>query len=135
MGMPELADDPRFRDHRARGDRQAELDGIIAEWTRARTAAEALDALHEVGVPAGLVYEPADMLADPHFQARESIVHVADEEFGDVAMPAVVPRLSATPGSIRRPAPRLGEHTDAVLTELLELSSQQLEDLRSAGVI
>ncbi len=135
MGMPELADDPRFRDHRARGDRQSELDGIIAEWTRARTAAEALDALHEVGVPAGLVYEPADMLADPHFQARESIVHVADEEFGDVAMPAVVPRLSATPGSIRRPAPRLGEHTDAVLTELLELSSQQLEDLRSAGVI
>jgi crotonobetainyl-CoA:carnitine CoA-transferase CaiB-like acyl-CoA transferase len=135
MGRPELADDPRFRDHRARGDRQEELDGIIAGWTRARPSAEALESLHEVGVPAGLVYEPADMLADPHFQARESIVHVADEEYGEVAMPAVVPRLSATPGSIRRPAPRLGEHTDAVLTELLDLSPQEIDDLRSAGVI
>ncbi|WP_369134031.1 CaiB/BaiF CoA transferase family protein [Modestobacter sp. I12A-02662] len=135
MGMPELADDPRFRDHRARGDRQDELDGIIAGWTRARDSAEALESLHEVGVPAGLVYEPADMLADPHFQARESIVHVADEEYGEVAMPAVVPRLSATPGSVRRPAPRLGEHTDAVLTELLDLSPQEIDDLRSAGVI
>jgi crotonobetainyl-CoA:carnitine CoA-transferase CaiB-like acyl-CoA transferase len=135
MGMPELADDPRFADHRARGDRQAELDGIIAGWTRERRAAEALDALHEAGVPAGLVYEPADMLADPHFAARGSIARVPDEEFGEVAMPAVVPRLSATPGSIRAPAPRLGEHTDAVLTELLGLGPQELADLRAAGVI
>ena len=91
--------------------------------------------LHEAGVPAGLVYEPGDMLDDPHFRARDSIVHVADEEFGEVAMPAVVPRLSDTPGSIRDRAPRLGEHTDAVLTQLLGMSSEEIRDLRSAGVI
>jgi formyl-CoA transferase len=135
MGMPELADDPRFLDHRARGERQSELDEIIAGWTRVRSSLEALGPLHEAGVPAGLVYEPADMLSDPHFQARKSIAHVPDEEFGEVAMPAVVPRLSATPGSIREPAPRLGEHTDAVLTELLGLSSQEIQELRAAGVV
>jgi formyl-CoA transferase len=135
MGMPELADDPRFLDHRARGERQSELDEIIAGWTRVRSSLEALGPLHEAGVPAGLVYEPADMLSDPHFQARGSIAHVPDEEFGEVAMPAVVPRLSATPGSIREPAPRLGEHTDAVLTELLGLSSQEIQELRAAGVV
>lgn len=135
MGMPELADDPRFADHRARGERQAELDAIIAGWTRPRSAAGTLEVLHRAGVPAGLVYEPGDMLEDPHFRARDSIVHVPDEEFGEVAMPAVVPRLSATPGSVRARAPRLGEHTDAVLTELLGLSEQEIADLRSGGVI
>ena len=135
MDAPELAEDPRFSDHRARGERQAELDGIIAGWTGSRGATEVLDRLHEAGVPAGLVYEPADMLADPHFRARDSIVHVPDEEFGEVAMPAVVPRLSATPGSIRGRAPRLGEHTDAVLTDLLGLSAQEIQDLRAAGVV
>ncbi|WP_448616863.1 CaiB/BaiF CoA transferase family protein [Modestobacter sp. URMC 112] len=135
MGMPELADDPRYADHRARGERQAELDAVIAGWTRARTAAETLEVLHRAGVPAGLVYEPGDMLGDPHFRARGSIVRVPDEEFGEVAMPAVVPRLSDTPGSVRERAPRLGEHTDAVLTELLGLSAEEIADLRSGGVV
>ncbi|SDN80607.1 CaiB/BaiF CoA-transferase family protein [Geodermatophilus sp. DSM 45219] len=135
MDAPELAEDPRFADHRARGERQAELDGIIAAWTRPRSAAEVLDRLHGAGVPAGLVYEPADMLEDPHFRARDSIVHVPDEEFGEVAMPAVVPRLSATPGSVRERAPRLGEHTDAVLAELLGLGAEEVAALRAAGVV
>ena len=135
MGMPELAEDARFADHRARGERQAELDGVVAGWTQVRSAAEVLDLLHEAGVPAGLVYEPEDMFEDPHFQARDSIVRVPDEEFGEVAMPAVVPRLSDTPGSVRERAPRLGEHTDAVLTELLGLSAQEIHDLRAAGVV
>jgi crotonobetainyl-CoA:carnitine CoA-transferase CaiB-like acyl-CoA transferase len=135
MGVPELADDPRFADHRARGDRQAELDGLIAGWTQGRTSAEVLAPLHEAGVPAGLVYEPGDMLADPHFRARDSIARVPDDQFGEVAMPAVAPRLSATPGSIRTRAPRLGEHTDAVLTQELGLGPRELAELRAAGVI
>ena len=134
-GVPELAQDPRFADHRARGEHQAELDGILAEWTQSRPSAEVLGLLHEAGVPAGLVYEPGDMLADPHFQARQSLVRVPDREFEEVAMPAVAPRLSATPGSVRWGGPRLGEHTDTVLTELLGLSEQELKDLRGAGVV
>lgn len=135
MDSPQLADDPRFVDHRARGERQAELDALIAGWTAPQGSAAVLDVLHRAGVPAGLVYEPADMLTDPHFLARDSIVHVADEEFGEVAMPAVVPRLSATPGSVRGRAPRLGEHTDAVLTGLLGLTPGQVDRLRSDGVV
>ncbi len=91
--------------------------------------------LHEAGVPAGLVYEPGDMLADLHFQARESIVRVPDREFEDVVMPAVAPRLSATPGQVRWTGPRLGEHTESVLTEVLGLSAQEVRDLQQAGVV
>ena len=68
MGMPELATDPRFVDHRARGRNMHAIDTIIAGWTERFGAAELLDKLHAAGVPAGLVYEPKDMLADPHFQ-------------------------------------------------------------------
>ncbi len=75
------------------------------------------------------------MLDDPHFSARQSIVRVPDREFGEVAMPAVVPRLSETPGGVRSPAPRLGEHTDEVLTEVLGLSPEEVRALREAGVV
>ena len=135
MGMPELAEDPRYADHSARGEHQGELDELVGKWTSSRRSAELLSLLHEAGVPAGLVYEPGDMLADPHFQARGSLVRVPDREFEEVAMPAVAPRLSATPGSVRWGGPRLGEHTDTVLTELLGLSEQELKDLRGAGVV
>ena len=90
---------------------------------------------HEAGVPAGLVHEPEDVCADPHSQARGSIVRVPDDEFGEVAMPAVVPRLSGTPGGVRGPAPRLGQDTDAVLTELLGLGPPEIHELRVAGVV
>ena len=135
MDRPELADDPRYATHGARGENADELDGLIADWTRARTAAEVLEPLHAAGVPAGLVYTPADMLGDPHFTARESIVRVPDPVFGEVAMPAVVPRLSETPGTVRRPAPRLGEHTDEVLTDVLGLSAHDVRALRDDGVV
>ena len=134
MGRPELADDPRYADHRARGERAEELDALVGAWTADQTGAELLSRLHEGGVPGGLVYEPADMLADPHFAARESIVSVPDEAFGEVAMPAVVPRLSETPGRVRWAGPRLGAHTEQVLTEL-GLTPDEVRRLREDGVV
>ena len=105
MGRPELASDDRYATHRARGARQEELDALIGEWTATLTIAELEAKMVEAGVPAGRVFDAEDMLADPHFAARDALVTVADEELGEVTMQGVFPKLSATPGSVRRPAP------------------------------
>ncbi len=135
MGHPELAADARFADHQARARHVAEIDAIVTVWTLARSSAEVLTRLHEEGVPAGLVYEPKDMLADPHFAARESLIRVPDEKYGEIVMQGVFPRLSATPGSVRRAGPPLGADTDDVLQELFDLEPTEIERLRSNHVI
>jgi crotonobetainyl-CoA:carnitine CoA-transferase CaiB-like acyl-CoA transferase len=135
MGAPELISDPRFVNHQARGRHMHEIDALIADWTRHHSSADILMRLHEAGVPAGLVYEPRDMLEDPHFAARESLAKVKDERHGELVMQAVVPKLGETPGSIRWAGQALGADTDAVLTELLGLSAEQIDELRSTGVI
>ena len=135
MGMPELVTDPRFVDHRARGRNMAAIDTIVAGWTERFASADLLDRLHAAGVPAGGVYEPKDMLDDPHFQARGSLATVQDERHGELTMQAVVPRLSETPGGVAWAGPALGADTDAVLTELLGLRGEQVEKLRADGVI
>ena len=105
MGRPELAHDEQFATHRARGLRQEELDSIISQWTSTMTIAELEEAMVEAGVPAGRVFDAEDMLADPHFRERDALVTVSDEEFGEVTMQGVFPKMSATPGRVRRPAP------------------------------
>jgi len=135
MGRPALASDPRYADHRARGVHQVELDALIEDWTSTLGSRELLALLASAGVPAGLVYQPEDMLADPHFQARQSLVTVPDRSFGEIVMQAVAPRLSATPGEVRWTGPRLGEHTDEVLAEVLGMSQQEIDGLRAAGVV
>jgi crotonobetainyl-CoA:carnitine CoA-transferase CaiB-like acyl-CoA transferase len=135
MGQPELAADPRFASHQARGRHMAELDQRIAAWTADRPAAEVLALLHDAGVPAGLVYQPGDMLADPHFRARRSLVELPDPDHGHVTMAAVAPRLSETPGGVRWAGPALGRHTAEVLTGLAGLGDTELDELRQAGVV
>lgn len=105
MGRPELASDARYATHRARGARQEELDALIGEWTKTLTIEELEARMLEAAVPAGRVYDAEDMLADPHFAAREALVTVPDAELGEVTMQGVFPKLSGTPGSVRRPAP------------------------------
>ena len=120
MGRPDLASDERYATHRARGARQAELDAMIAEWTRTLTIAELEARMIAAGVPAGRVFDAEDMLADPHFAARDALVTVPDAEWGEIRMQGVFPKLSATPGSIRRPAPLgVGQDTDDVLKRWL----------------
>lgn len=134
MGRPELADDPRYADHKARGARMDELDALIAEWTRTLPAQELLAALHDAGVPAGLLYTPADMADDAHFRARQALAEVDDPEVGPLLMPGVAPRLSRTPGQVRWPGPRLGQHTDDVLADA-GLDEAERARLRDAGVL
>ena len=120
MGQPELATDARYATHLARGEHQAELDGIISDWTRTLTVAELEKLLLKNAVPSGKIYTAADMVSDPHYAAREAIVTVDDPELGPVKMQNTFPKFSATPGSIRKQAPRsVGEDTAAVLERWL----------------
>ena len=135
MGEPALADDPAYASHQARGARQAELDARIARWTAGLPTAEVLGLMEEHGVPAGQIYRAPEMLADPHFAAREAIVEVPHPQFGTIRMQNVVPKLSATPGGIRAPSPALGEHNDTVYLELLGLPRERYAALKAARVI
>ena len=135
MGRPELADDERYATHNARGANQAELDDLIAEWSKGLTSAELEELLNRHSVPNGKIYTAPDMLADAHFAARKAIVTMAHPQLGDFPMQNVVPKLSDTPGEVRWVGPELGEHTDEVLAEALDLDETARSALRDAGVI
>ncbi|MDX5377657.1 MAG: CoA transferase, partial [Halomonas sp.] len=135
MGQPRLADHPDYATHRARGDNQQAIDDLVAAWTRQHDAQQVVDILADAGVPAGLVYRAPDMLDDPHFQAREAIVQVADRRGRPLPMQNVFPRLSETPGRVRHVGPALGEHTEAVLSDWIGLTADAIEALRADGVI
>jgi formyl-CoA transferase len=135
IGRPDLVRDARFATHDARGEHQAALDALIADWTRTRTRDAVLAAMVKAGVPAGQIYRAPDMIEDPHFQAREAIVSVDHPRFGSLRMQNVAPKLSVTPGGVHSPAPELGEHNEAIYRGLLGMDSERLERLRTSGVI
>ena len=135
MGQPTLADHPDYATHRSRGEHQQAIDDLVAAWTRQHDAQHVVDILAEAGVPAGLVYRAPDMLEDPHFQAREAIVEVPDHHGKPLPMQNVFPRLSTSPGSVRHVGPSLGEHTEAILSDWLNLGDAELDALRHDHVI
>ena len=135
MGQPELGTDARYATHRARGKNEKQLDGLIADWTRQHDADDIVELLAAAAVPAGLTYKASDMLADPHFQARESIVTVEHPDLGPTAMQNVFPKLSVSPGKIEHTGPKLGEHTDAVLKEWLGYDDDRIAALRVANIV
>jgi formyl-CoA transferase len=135
MGRPDLAEDVRYRDHAARGAHQAELDARIAAWTADHAIEDLLPRLEAAGIATGRIYRAPEMLVDPQFIARESIVTVAHPVFGQVKMQNAFPRLTETPGAVRWPGPGLGEHTDSVLAEVAGLSPDAIAGLRGRGVI
>lgn len=135
IGRPELAHDPRYATHAARGAHQADLDMLIADWTRTKTRKEVLNLMEEFGVPAGLIYRAPEMLQDPHFIAREAIATVTHPDFGELRMQNVAPKLSETPGSIRAPSPSLGDHNEDVYLGLLGMSRERFKELQAGQVI
>jgi formyl-CoA transferase len=135
MGRPELAEDPRYATHSARGAHQGELDELIGEWTSTLDAEKVFALMTEHGVPVGKIYRAKEMLEDTHFAAREAIVKIAHPLFGDIAMQNVAPKLSDTPGEVRWVGPELGEHTDVVLKEVCEYDDARIAELRTAGVV
>ena len=135
MGRPELGDDPRYATHAARGATQEELDALIGEWTSTMDSTKVMAIMEEYGVPTGLVYRAKEMLEDTHIAAREAIVKIAHPMFGDIKMQNTFPKLSDTPGEIRWVGPELGEHTDAVLSDLLGYDDARVAELKAAGVV
>jgi formyl-CoA transferase len=121
MGRGELADDERFATHTARGENQDELDAMVAEWASGHTAEELDRIVNEAGVVCAPVYSVADIYDDPYFRERELLVEIDDEIHGPMSVPGVVPKLTDTPGRIRRPARwEVGADTSDVLGDLEE---------------
>jgi crotonobetainyl-CoA:carnitine CoA-transferase CaiB-like acyl-CoA transferase len=136
MGQPELARDPRYIDHVARGKHQAELDERIEAWTKTLTVAEVEALMIQYSIPAGKMYRAPEMLADPHFAAREAIIDVETERWGKLKMQSAFPKFSGTPSSIRSAAPsQIGQHNAEVYGGLLGMSETELAALKADGVI
>jgi len=136
MGQPGLLADPRFATIRARGEKanMKALDAIIGEWSRRFDAAELESMVRAAEVPTSRVYTIADIYADPHFAARGMLRRVPHPGLGHTTQIGVVPKLSATPGTIRHTGPELGQDTAGVL-ETLGYARERIEALRARGVI
>lgn len=136
MGRPELAEDPRYKTHLARGENQTELDELINAWTGTLTIDEVDALMIEHSIPAGRVYTAKDMLEDPHFKAREAIVEIETEGHGKLKMQNAFPRFSKSQSGIRRPAPVTpGQHNAEVFGEILGWDQEDLAEKKKSGLI
>jgi formyl-CoA transferase len=135
LEQPGWAADPRFATNTDRLEHVDELDAVIAAWTAARTRDDVLAELIGAEVPVAPVADMSDLAVDPHLRARGMVVSVDEPELGSVTMPGIVPRLSRTPGSIRRPAPSKGASNEEIYAGLLGMSTEEITELRVAGVI
>ena len=134
IGRDDLGTAPDLADNAGRVARVAEIDAAIGRWIAERTVAQVMELLAAARVPAGKVYTAKDIAEDPHYQARDMLLTQRTRDGYELQVPGIVPKLSATPGTIRTSAPRLGDDTDAVLAEA-GLTAEQIALLRSKGVI
>jgi crotonobetainyl-CoA:carnitine CoA-transferase CaiB-like acyl-CoA transferase len=114
IGRHDLRDDPDLAHNDGRARRVVELDAAIGAWIATRSPQEVLAALEQASVPAGKIYTVADIAADPHYRARDMILETVTGGGDSLKVPGIVPKLSATPGRIAGPAPRLGQHNAAL---------------------
>jgi formyl-CoA transferase len=135
MSRPELATDPRFATHHGRGENMAELDDLVGAWTTSSPCDDLLATLDAHGVPAGRIFTAPDMLTDPQYLARDMVRRLTSNQGWEVPMTGVVPRFTKTPGTIRHTGPTLGEHTDAVLREVLGMGCDEITSLRADGAV
>lgn len=133
-GRAEMAEDRRFADNTGRVRHEKEIDAAIGAWTATLDSAEVLARLADAAVPAGPIYSVADMVRDPHFQAR-GLFEEVEVSGRRLKIPALIPRLNDTPGRTDWPGPKLGAHNEEILGGRLGLSSAELDDLRTRGVI
>ena len=135
LEAPDLAADPRFIDNHKRTEHRDELEALLDEAFGRRSVGAWLDELTEAGVPCGPIQDLAQVIADPHLAAREMISRLQQPGAGELAMPASPLLFSDSPREAPRPAPALGQHTDEILTSLLDLDADALDRLRADGVI
>lgn len=134
IGRADLGEAPDLASNAGRTLRVAELDAAIGDWTQSRTIGDVLAALGAAHVPAGRVYTAKDIHEDPHYRARDMILSQTTRDGDRMDVPGIVPKLSATPGTIRSCAPHLGDDTDGVLQQM-GLSTADISTLRQKGII
>jgi formyl-CoA transferase len=134
IGRDDLGQAPDLADNAGRVARVAEIDAAIGAWTQPRTVQQVMDALATARVPAGKVYTAKDIAEDPHYRARDMILQQRTRDGDTLEVPGIVPKLSATPGTVRSNAPHVGDDTDAVLREM-GLSAEQIATLRGRGIV
>jgi crotonobetainyl-CoA:carnitine CoA-transferase CaiB-like acyl-CoA transferase len=135
IGLPDLAEDPRFATAVDRSRNEQDIDGLIANWTSSRTIPTIERILVEHQVPVAPIYTIADLFQDAHVQDRGAIVNAPDVELGSIAMAGVVPRLSATPGRILFAGGEVGSNTREVLEDTFGIDSGRVDSLIQSGAI
>jgi crotonobetainyl-CoA:carnitine CoA-transferase CaiB-like acyl-CoA transferase len=134
IGRTDLRDDPALARNDGRATQMKRIDDAIAEWTSRLSLEEVLARMEKAEVPAGRIYSAADIAADPHYAARDMLVDSIAGDGEPLKQPGIVPKLSASPGAVGGPAPRLGEHTDEVLREL-GFAADRIESLRRDKIV
>jgi crotonobetainyl-CoA:carnitine CoA-transferase CaiB-like acyl-CoA transferase len=134
IGRPELANDPELANNVGRAANVERIDQAISDFTCQHDLDLVLELMNKAGVPAGKSYDAADIAKDPHYQARDMILEAKLPDGSSVAVPGIVPKLSATPGQITREAPTLGQHTGEIL-DALGIDSTKQADWKSRGII
>ncbi|MEM7208907.1 MAG: CaiB/BaiF CoA-transferase family protein [Pseudomonadota bacterium] len=130
----DLADDDRLATNPGRVEHEAEIDKVLADWCLSENSNSLLEKLDRARVPAGPIYNVADMMADEHFQSRGLFEQV--EINGEpLKIPAIMPRLKRTPGETQWPGGELGSHNEEVLLDVLQFDEEELGELRESGVI
>jgi formyl-CoA transferase len=134
IGRADMITDERFRANPDRVKNREQVDAIVGGWVKERDLKDVLDIFEKAEITASPIYDIADIVADEHFRQRDIVVDLPDADLGLAPMHNVVPRLGSTPGGFRLPAPRLGEHNEALLAEL-GFDGAAMADLKSRGVI
>jgi crotonobetainyl-CoA:carnitine CoA-transferase CaiB-like acyl-CoA transferase len=134
IGRADMAEDPQFAQNDGRAAQEKLIDAAIAGWTSAHTIDEVLAILERAEVPAGRIYSVKDIVADPHYQARDMLLDTELPDGVHVKMPGIVPKLSETPGEVRWQGPTLGEHTDSILSAL-GITAAEIAAMRQRGVV
>lgn len=133
-GRPELGDDPRLQNNAGRVAHEAEIDAALSDWCAGLPSAEVLAQLDTARVPAGPIYDAADMAADPHFQSRNLFESVSING-KPLKIPAIMPKMGDTPGRTHWPGPEIGSHNQEVLRDLLGINAEEYDTLVAEGVI
>jgi succinyl-CoA:(S)-malate CoA-transferase subunit A len=135
MERPELASTGLYGEQRKRLDARNVVNQLVIEWVGSYTRDEVMRRCLEKQVPIGKVNNIADIFEDEHFQARGNIVSVSENGMGEVVVPGVIPSLSETPGRITNLGPTMGNATYEVMRELLEISADEIKQLRQHKII